>query len=68
MRLLSKDAFEKQLRDAGLKPTEATSATGKIWRCPDGQVVLVPNPREDRIPDSVVEVVLREVGLLYRSH
>ena len=65
MQLLDKESFEKELRKAGLKPTDHTTSAGRIWETDDGNIVMVPEIR-GRVPDSVLDTVLIEVNKLYR--
>ena len=65
MRLFSREDFQKELRRAGLEPTDFVTQTGRLWETKDGQFISVPE-HTDIYPDSVLEDLLRQVGRLYR--
>lgn len=66
MRLFNKRDFQAELRRAGLEPTSITTTTGRLWKTKDGLFISVPEI-EDTYPDSILEAVLRQVGLLYKN-
>lgn len=65
MRILLKPDFEKELERAGLERTNITTATSRLWKAPNGVHITVPD-HADEYPDSVLEDILRQLGLLYR--
>ena len=65
MRLMSRCEFEKELRKAGLVPTDKCSVKGRIWTTQNNKKAMVPNNKNNNIPDFVLERVLREVSRLY---
>ena len=65
MRIMNKNEFEQQLKNAGLKPTRKTSKKGRLWEGVDGQLVMVPKIGKNGIPDSIADRVLEEVNRLY---
>ena len=66
MRLFDKEAFQAELKRSGLEPTSITTTTGRLWKTKDGLFISVPEI-EDTYPDSILEAVLRQVGLLYKN-
>jgi hypothetical protein len=66
MRIFKKIEFEKELERAGLVKTDQATATSRLWRAQNGQHIFAPE-HADEYPDSILEDVLRQVGLLYRK-
>lgn len=66
MRLFSKVEFERELERAGLQRTDITTATSRLWRAPNGRHITVPE-HADHYPDSILEEILRQLGLLYQK-
>ena len=64
MRLFSKADFEKELVRAELVRTDITTATSRLWKAPNGAHITVPD-HAAQYPDSILEDVLRQLGLLY---
>jgi hypothetical protein len=65
MRLLTKQEFEQELERAGLVKTDLVTATSRLWRAPNGRHMTIPDLCQ--YPDSILEDVLRQLGLLYRK-
>lgn len=66
MQRFTPEEFEKKLREYGLEKTTKTIKKLYLWRDKESdKVVLVPHIGSNRIPDSVLDRVLEEVGKLY---
>lgn len=66
MRIFAQIEFERELERAGLVRTNEVTATSRLWRAPNGRHITIPE-HADRYPDSVLEDVLRQLGLLYQK-
>lgn len=66
MRLLKQNDLELELLKAGLTKTEITTVTARLWICPNGLYVTVPNVGADPIGDYIVDDILNSCGTLYR--
>lgn len=64
MRLFSPDDFELELVKAGLKKTDTTSNTTRVWMAPNGETITVPV-----LPaywEWMLDALLIKLNLLYR--
>jgi hypothetical protein len=66
MRIFEQTEFERELERAGLVKTDQATAMSRLWRAPNGRHIFAPE-HADEYPDSILDDVLRQVGLLYRK-
>lgn len=60
MRIFSEAAFEQQLRDYGLAPTQNQTDSVRAWCDSNGEFVLVPYGL-GQYPDYVLDEIIRKV-------
>jgi hypothetical protein len=67
MRLLNQRELEAELIRAGLEATEIRTGIARLWRCPNGMHVTVPDLGSGRIGDYILDDLLRACGTLYQG-